>query len=364
MPACCSRCAFADIPLVVAAGKLCAVCGKLLHSICAIGPLCDFPLQFFELMRNTTSTHVPLHPDGYVCPDCFDLHGSVAVPSETVHPFSDQVGLDFGTVPQPMSDNPVARAHPKQTRVKRKPERFIDSSDSSSESTTPTKLDTPMRQIYDATLPLLASPETPLATSVFLADGESIKRKRLVPVPAITAGSEYKLQPITVTVMKDSALAAENAIHAVFDDPDTTMNFTTCGVHATVIWFNNASHFHLFRSQGKKARIKMTGNLQHDFNCYRDHCLSTALAPALMDAMLRKWENDCTASRIGVVPNFRALVGIVPHLYRIRRPWPGSGSYHHRHLIGCRFYFKAVATMIFVTTVSLLGAPVNGRRNG
>jgi hypothetical protein len=51
------------------------------------------------------------------------------------------------------------------------------------------------------------------------------------------------------------------------------------------------SHFQYFQSRGV-ARKEVILKMQRDFNSYRDHCLTTSLAPTLLDAMLKKWVDE------------------------------------------------------------------------
>jgi hypothetical protein len=49
--------------------------------------------------------------------------------------------------------------------------------------------------------------------------------------------------------------------------------------------------------------------MQRDFNSYRDHCLTTSLAPTLLDAMLKKWADEMSQMLLPNGEKFGANTG-------------------------------------------------------
>jgi hypothetical protein len=123
---------------------------------------------------------------------------------------------------------------------------------------------------------------------VFLQGGETLGRHRLVPLP--TDGQEWKWRSAktgVLTSMSDAALAARNAIEAIW--PDHIIHSGTCGYHATGLWFKK--YLYLFAAEGDDRKNIIT-QMQNDFNAYRNDCAFIAVAKILLTKMMEKWRDE------------------------------------------------------------------------
>jgi hypothetical protein len=263
MATCCIVCKTPvhDIPPEDPWRHRCAFCENHAHPGCLIGPIYTIP-EYLDLMRTTQKAVLPDH---FACPACvFPGTGrnccQIQDPGCGLTARDDQ---DLGN-----ADNSghltTCGPNPRQAHQKRMPARYLDPDDPEmlAESKLPALSpgDSPMKRLYDAN-PLPESRDSPAFIHHFLAAGQSIKHRHLVPVPEPDGTGDYQLAPKSITVMKDGALATENGSHnTLFSDPGT--------------------------------RKDITGRMQHDFNAYRDRCISESVAPYLMTAMLSKWEHD------------------------------------------------------------------------
>jgi hypothetical protein len=94
--------------------------------------------------------------------------------------------------------------------------------------------------------------------------------------------TNWKWEPnMLLTVQKDSALAANNAINALWDGAETVDGM--CSAHTSLIWFIHNKHF---------FRDAKTNNLllQIDFENYKRTCPRLQVVPVMLGKMLEKWK--------------------------------------------------------------------------
>jgi hypothetical protein len=213
MPACCPACKTPSnviLPLEHG-GYPCAVCSNSIHPACLIGPAYEIP-EYLNLMRATKKAVLP---DDSVCCACILQYGGGNDPNQGAGEEEQegiQANADSDSDPDdsdiPLSALVTHTPAPRQARSKRLPERFRDNLAKANPPPSPMD-ETPMKRLYNM-YPLSDSPNSPTVIHHFLPTGQSIKHKHLVPVPVFDINRSYKLMPKSITVMKDSALAAEN----------------------------------------------------------------------------------------------------------------------------------------------------------